>query len=94
LWRIQRFCGLIEIKGFEIVLCVNKMSNRVRLKKVSCVGCGSRFEVHSPDDLHTPASRLEKECEQSVRMDYECKTREKINTIHWSCRSRYPDWYA
>jgi hypothetical protein len=70
------------------------MSGRVKLKKFGCVSCGSHFEVHPPDDLHTTASRVEKDCEQSVRMDYECKNCGKVNTIHWCRRSRYPDWYA
>jgi hypothetical protein len=70
------------------------MSGKVKLKGFGCVNCGSHFEVHPPDDLHTTASRVEKECEQSVKMDYECKNCGKINTIHWYRRSRYPDWYA
>jgi DNA-directed RNA polymerase subunit RPC12/RpoP len=70
-------------------------SGKVKLKKFSCVNCGARFELHPPDDLHTTASRIEKECgDQSVTMNYECKICGKVNTIHWCRKPRYPDWYA
>jgi DNA-directed RNA polymerase subunit RPC12/RpoP len=75
-------------------MCVSEMSERAKLKRFSCVNCGSHFELHPPDDLHTTASRVEKECDQSVKMDYKCKNCGKTNTIHWCRRSRYPDWYA
>jgi DNA-directed RNA polymerase subunit M/transcription elongation factor TFIIS len=70
------------------------MSGSRKTKKYSCVKCGEPFEINPPDDLHTTASRVEKECETSVKIEYECKKCGNLNTIYWCRRGRHPDWYA
>lgn len=70
------------------------MGETCKTKRYSCVKCGEPFEIHPPDDLHTTASRVEKECEQNVKIEYECKKCGNLNTIYWCRRGRHPDWYA
>ena len=65
-----------------------------KTKRYSCVKCGEPFDIHPPDDLHTTASRIERECEQSVKIEYNCKKCGNLNTIYWCRRGRHPDWYA
>ena len=65
-----------------------------KTKKYSCVNCGEPFEIHPPDDLHTTASRIARECEQNVKIEYKCKKCGNLNTIFWCRRGRHPDWYA
>ena len=68
----------------------------VKIKKYGCTKCGQVIEVHPPDDLHTRASRYEKECELrgSVKMEYKCNNCGELNTIYWCRRRKHPDWYA
>ncbi|TFH25758.1 hypothetical protein E4G67_00560 [Candidatus Bathyarchaeota archaeon] len=66
-----------------------------KAKKYGCVKCGTPFEVHPPDDLHTTASRDEKACEirGAVKMNYVCANCGATNTVHWCRRRSYSDSY-
>ena len=72
------------------------LSATQKVKKYGCIKCGTPFEIHPPDDLHTTASRNEKECETRgvVKMEYTCKNCGTINNIYWCRRHKVPDWYA
>jgi DNA-directed RNA polymerase subunit RPC12/RpoP len=66
----------------------------LKARKYCCINCGTPFEIYPPDDLHRKASRIEKECEQSVKVEYKCEKCGHNNTIYWCRQSRHPDWYA
>jgi len=50
-------------------------------KQFSCIHCGSKFDVFTPDDVHTIASRIEND--SSIKVDFKCKSCGNINTIYW-----------
>jgi rubredoxin len=59
------------------------MSSGSKVKRFSCVKCGTAFEANPPDDVHNMAKRVMEECGHSVRVDYKCEMCGNINTIFW-----------
>ena len=66
-----------------------------KVKRYACTKCGTPFDIHPPDDLHTTASRHEKDCETRghVKMEYVCKNCGEKNIIYWCRRRNSPGLY-
>jgi DNA-directed RNA polymerase subunit RPC12/RpoP len=62
---------------------MNDMVKKEVAKMYSCLKCGAPFVAYPPDDRHDTASRIEKEFEDPIRVDYKCKDCPYINTIYW-----------
>ena len=54
-----------------------------KVKKFSCLKCGTPFDAYPPDDRHDIATRNEKDYEDHIKVDYRCKECSTINTIYW-----------
>jgi len=54
-----------------------------KVKKFSCLKCGTPFEAYPPDDRHYKATRNEKDYEDHIKVDYRCKECSHTNTIYW-----------
>jgi hypothetical protein len=65
----------------------------VKTRKYSCVKCGSPLEVYPPDSKHTQASRDDRLCDRSIKVEHKCEKCGNINVIYW-CDFMIPDWYA
>ena len=61
------------------------MVRKETAKTFSCLYCGTPFEAYPPDDLHTVASRNEKDYEDHIKINYKCTAKGcgEINTIYW-----------
>jgi DNA-directed RNA polymerase subunit RPC12/RpoP len=60
------------------------LSRNGKTKMFSCAKCGAPFEAFPPDDLHSIATRLEKEAtKDNVIAEYKCRDCGKVNTIYW-----------
>jgi len=58
-----------------------------KVRRFSCIHCGSPFEVYPPDDDH-PRASLEKPKEAAggiIEMTYDCKNNDclKPTTLYW-----------
>jgi hypothetical protein len=62
-------------------------------KKFACVKCGTLLEVHPPDSVHRYASRDERLCNRSVKVEQKCEKCGHLNAFYW-CDFIIPSWYA
>jgi hypothetical protein len=64
-----------------------------KMRKFACIKCGVPLEVHPPDSVHKYASRDERYCERSIKVEHQCEKCGASNIIFW-CNFVFPDWYA
>jgi hypothetical protein len=64
-----------------------------KVRKFTCVKCGTILEVHPPDSVHKYASRDERYCERGIKVEHKCEKCGNLNTIFW-CNFVIPAWYA
>jgi rubredoxin len=68
---------------------VENLSKKEKVKRFSCVKCGSPFDAHPPDDLHNTASLKEADVEDPIKVEYRCKDCGNINVIYWGYEKFY-----
>jgi len=54
-----------------------------KVKKFSCLNCGTPFEAYPPDDLHDKATRKKGFYKDNIKVNYICKKCKNVNTLYW-----------